>query len=168
MNTNQKITLNGHQLKAALEYVNPDGAADQDQLDSALCIQWAEPTTDGDVDLAGYRAWFAEYPDEGSILLPAERDKNQSSVSSVLHEVAAERSRQDRKWGGPHHDDQHAFTDFREFIVSRLDLAGLQRVDQLSERRRLLVQVAALSVAAIDHVDRAVAIATAQGADGQQ
>ncbi|ATP86506.1 hypothetical protein A388_01290 [Acinetobacter baumannii] len=34
------ITLNGHQLKSLLEFVNPDGENDLDQLETELTIKF--------------------------------------------------------------------------------------------------------------------------------
>ncbi len=43
------ITLSGHQLKSLLEFVNPDGEKDLDQLDTELTIKFFE---DGTVEKA--------------------------------------------------------------------------------------------------------------------
>jgi len=61
-----RVTLSGHELKAALEYLAPDG--DAAQLDCSLVIEWW-PANAGRNEEAGYYAWHAEYPDEGCILL---------------------------------------------------------------------------------------------------
>ena len=72
------IQLNAHQLRNALDFVNPDGANDPDQLESVLCIQWRKETViDGEHYPAGYCAWSEEYPEEGSILL----DDKKSSIT---------------------------------------------------------------------------------------
>ena len=39
------ITLNGHQLKSLLEFVNPDGENDLDQLETELTIKFFEDGT---------------------------------------------------------------------------------------------------------------------------
>lgn len=74
-----------------------------------------------------------------------------------LHEVAAERHRQDQKWGGPAHDDQKSPNDFVQHIE---DYAGWARVmagmGSFEKYRRRMVQVAALAGAAIEAVDRAM------------
>jgi len=75
--------------------------------------------------------------------------------NKVLTEIAAERERQDRKWGGPEHDDQKAPNDFVQHIQ---DYAGWARVmagmGSMDKYRRRMVQVAALAVAAVETTDR--------------
>lgn len=39
------ITLNGHQLKSLLEFVNPDGENDLDQLETELTIKFLKMGT---------------------------------------------------------------------------------------------------------------------------
>ena len=67
----------------------------------------------------------------------------------MLSEVAAERVRQDAKWGGPAHDDQHSMKDFCRFIEDRL-YGGCPS-------REALIEVAALAVASIESIDRRTA-----------
>ncbi|EHU2652324.1 hypothetical protein AZG96_RS19640, partial [Acinetobacter baumannii] len=52
------ITLNGHQLKSLLEFVNPDGENDLDQLETELTIKFFEDGHSG----KGYYFWMTEYP----------------------------------------------------------------------------------------------------------
>ena len=74
---------------------------------------------------------------------------------SVLDEIAAERRRQDGKWGGPAHDDAHSTAEFVQFIE---DYAGWARqmasMNSPDKARRRLIQVAALAVAAVESMDR--------------
>ena len=74
---------------------------------------------------------------------------------TVYDEVIAERTRQDEKWGGADHDDQHTGADWAQLIQ---DYAGWVRVmsgmGSADKARRRLVQVAALAVAAVEAVDR--------------
>lgn len=74
---------------------------------------------------------------------------------NVLQEVAAERERQDQKWGGPEHDDQHSTAEFAQLIQ---DYAAWARVmagmGSRDKARRRLVQVAALAVAAAESLER--------------
>lgn len=73
----------------------------------------------------------------------------------VLMEVADERERQDEKWGGPDHDDQHHTRAFIGFIDNYAGAARLAvNKSELSEARRRLIQVAALAVAAVESLDR--------------
>lgn len=74
---------------------------------------------------------------------------------TVLDEVAAERARQDGKWGGAAHDDEHSTAEFVQFIE---DYAGWARqmasMNSPDKARRRLLQVAALAVAAVESMDR--------------
>lgn len=76
-------------------------------------------------------------------------------TDDVLKEVALERGRQDGKWGGPNHDDQHSTAEFVQFIE---DYAGWARqmagMGSHDKARRRLIQVAALAVAAVESIDR--------------
>jgi hypothetical protein len=73
----------------------------------------------------------------------------------VMLDVAAERGRQDAKWGGPAHDDTHAPELWIQLIC---DYAGWARVmagmGNRERYRRRMVQVAALAVSAIEVLDR--------------
>lgn len=60
------ITLNGYQLKELLDFTNPDGEDDKDQLETELTIMYAEDGHSG----AGYYFYMTDYPEEGSIKLP--------------------------------------------------------------------------------------------------
>ncbi len=70
----------------------------------------------------------------------------------IFREVESERDRQDAKWGGVDHDDEHTAYDWGSWIRHRAILVanGLSA----PERRRLLVEIAALAVAAIESHDR--------------
>jgi hypothetical protein len=70
-----RVTLNGYQLKAALEFVAPDG--DADQLESEVSIQWGDANTGHSG--AGYYCCMTEYPEEGSVLL----------LSHQLHHISS-------------------------------------------------------------------------------
>lgn len=80
------------------------------------------------------------------------------SPTSVLHDITAERERQDAKWGGAEHDDQKSPNDFIQHIQ---DYAGWARVmagmGSVEKLRKRLIQVAALAVAAVEALDRATA-----------
>ncbi len=77
------------------------------------------------------------------------------STRTVLCEVEQERERQDQKWGGPLHDDEHSTAEFVQYIE---DYAGWARqmasIPNREKARRRLVQVAALAVAAVESIDR--------------
>lgn len=59
------IILNGHQLKGLLDFVNPDGEKDLDQLETELTISFFEDGHSG----KGYYFWMTEYPEEGAMKL---------------------------------------------------------------------------------------------------
>jgi hypothetical protein len=77
----------------------------------------------------------------------------------ILRQVANERDRQDAKWGGAPHDDDHSTAEFVQFIE---DYAGWARtmagMDSPDKARRRLIQVAALAVAAVESMDRRAAV----------
>lgn len=60
------ITLSGHQLKVLLEFANPDGESDLEQLETELTIKYFEDGHSG----PGYYFCMTEYPEEGSMILP--------------------------------------------------------------------------------------------------
>lgn len=88
------------------------------------------------------------------------------NMQSVLFEVAKERGRQDTKWGGPVHDDKHKTKEFAEFIDLRTDRIrvflhlnpdadGTKEPASHGETpRSLLIEIAALAVAAVESIDR--------------
>lgn len=65
----QALTLTGHQLLEALEFVSP--ARDADQLDCEVSIAWRDAgvDTEGEAFEAGLCCWLTEYPEEGCIPL---------------------------------------------------------------------------------------------------
>jgi hypothetical protein len=88
------------------------------------------------------------------------------NMQSVLFEVAKERGRQDAKWGGPAHDDSHTTKEFAGFIELRADRIrvflhvnpeanGNTKLAYRGETpRSLLIEIAALAVAAVESIDR--------------
>lgn len=73
-----------------------------------------------------------------------------SRRAEVLHDVFVERSRQIIKYGGADHDDRHTMDEWRELITGHCGRVPLTRQDD----RRLLIEVAALAVAAVEALDR--------------
>lgn len=66
----------------------------------------------------------------------------------VFHDaVDAERTRQDQRWGGANHDDEHHRRDWIAFICREAGKASSDRVTP-GEFERQMVQVAALACAA--------------------
>lgn len=76
-------------------------------------------------------------------------------LSQALLDVAAERKRQDAKWGGPEHDDEHHAGDWHRFISERLWRVVVHASNgNTAEARKLWTQIAALAVAARESMDR--------------
>jgi hypothetical protein len=71
---------------------------------------------------------------------------------TVVVSIVEERERQDAKWGGPDHDDNHSPAEWGSFIREKLVQAS--KTTSADEYRRRMVQVAALAVAAIESHDR--------------
>lgn len=78
-----------------------------------------------------------------------------AELQDLFQAVAAERLRQDEKWGGAEHDDKHSTADFVQLIQ---DYAGWARtmasMNSPERARRRLIQVAALALAACESIDR--------------
>ncbi|MER0559623.1 hypothetical protein AAA501_31690, partial [Pseudomonas aeruginosa] len=124
------LLINGYQLRDALEFIAPDGTAEQ--LESEARIEWRQQ--DADFLEAGLYAWCAEYPEEGCVLLDDEPATAQPSPASDLdplnlaphaeafNEAPAEALKPEQAEAErpevvatmyTHHDD----VDFREFVV---------------------------------------------------
>ena len=71
--------------------------------------------------------------------------------SRALTDVLSERHRQDLKWGGPEHDDEHVPTEWKKFIEARL---GYGLNVRLKPYRQRMVEIAALAIAALESFDR--------------
>lgn len=70
----------------------------------------------------------------------------------IYKEIDAERDRQDVKWGGPDHDDEHDISDWMGYI-HRYTRTGTEKSHDKTTRERLII-IAALAVAAIESHDR--------------
>lgn len=70
-------------------------------------------------------------------------------MNEILEEIKLERQRQDEQWGGPGHDDDHALSEWCDFIFKQNRLAEVQSLNPLRFEERM-VKVAALAVAAIE------------------
>ena len=74
--------------------------------------------------------------------------------SSLVMDVLLERVRQDDKWGGSEHDDQHNEEYWIETILAYLMWAGqMARDDSGSKYRRRMLQVSALALASVESYD---------------
>jgi len=84
--------------------------------------------------------------------MPIVTDKP-GDIEAALEEVRIERAYQDRKWGGPQHDDTHNSHDWIAYIVRYAGRAVMWPFNP-HVFRRSMVKVAALAVAAIQWEDR--------------
>lgn len=66
---------------------------------------------------------------------------------SVLDEVGEERIRQERRWGAKH-DVLHSWWDWKGFMLLRL--RKVEPHQSLKVRRRALIELAALAIAAVE------------------
>jgi hypothetical protein len=67
---------------------------------------------------------------------------------TTLQALQDERARQDKLWGGPEHDDNHARSDWEDFIIKQL--GGLSKSDNRYHYLRQFTKIAALAGAAIE------------------
>jgi hypothetical protein len=74
--------------------------------------------------------------------------------SEIYTQIVAERERQDDRWGGPKHDDEHSINDFIAYITKH---AGKAVDMKRGYQRQQMFQVAALAVAVIEKLDREAA-----------
>jgi Domain of unknown function (DUF3846) len=70
----------------------------------------------------------------------------------VFGALDVERAAQDKQWGGPSHDDEHARPEWLDFIEHQIQRAGWETTN-VGYRNRL-IKIAALAVAAIESHDR--------------
>ena len=68
-------------------------------------------------------------------------------------EIEAERTRQDAKWGGADHDDEHDVADWVYVILGHVSKSR-PTPESGPVFRRQMIRVAALAVAAIESCDR--------------
>lgn len=94
-----------------------------------------------------------------AIMYPPEQPEADTvDLVRVLQEIADERWRQDRQWGGPQHDDGHGpevWEDLLRQHVTRLNVFdGKGGLVPAPDYRQRLVKVAALALAAAQVWDR--------------
>lgn len=73
------------------------------------------------------------------------------ATNRVLEDIMNERARQDAKWGGPEHDDEHTMAEWFSFILAR---AACPTGYVPKHDRKIAVEMAALAIAAIESFDR--------------
>lgn len=137
------LLINGYQLRAALDFIAPDGTAEQ--LESEACIEWRQQ--DADFLEAGLYAFCAEYPEEGGVLLDEEPTTAQPSPLQS-EQAEAERpevvgylaTAEHPKHGQPHkafnyfkdqHDAQVAHWRERGCEVSKDELMSVAQHDRI-------------------------------------
>ena len=104
----------------------------------------------------------SEFP-AGTIVSVCQESEASRSLITLINEtpiyrdVIKERERQDQKWGGAEHDDCHTVADWAQLIQ---DFAAWARamggMDDYTQARERLMQVAALAVAACEALDRKI------------
>ncbi|WP_152372584.1 hypothetical protein [Pseudomonas aeruginosa] len=141
------LLINGYQLRAALEFIAPDGTAKQ--LESEARIEWRQQ--DADFLEAGLYAWCAEYPEEGCVLLDEEPATAQPSPAQA-EQAEAERpevvgylaTAEHPKHGQPHkalnyfkdqHDAQVAHWRERGCEVSEDELMAVAQHERIAASR---------------------------------
>lgn len=79
-------------------------------------------------------------------------------TSGVLLELLDERKAQDRRFGGPSHDDEHELGDWLDFIRKQMQVGGRTNTfitaSQRASYRAALVKAGALAIAALEAFDR--------------
>ncbi len=73
---------------------------------------------------------------------------------TILEEIAAERQRQNQKWGGASNDDRHSSHSWAYLLVKHLGQSGIGDDWNPIVFRKQMIRVAALAVAAIEWHDR--------------
>lgn len=72
-------------------------------------------------------------------------------LTTVLEEIAEERRRQDAKWGGIQHDENHSANDWIAYIAKHAGAAA--DGEDPGRFRKQMIRVAALAVAAVQAHD---------------
>lgn len=71
---------------------------------------------------------------------------------ALLEEIARERLRQDKKWGGPAHDDGHSNVDWLSILAPRVEQLQDGAIDDIT--RKMLIEAAAVCLACVESYDR--------------
>lgn len=78
------------------------------------------------------------------------------TIAKFLLDIANERAYQDKKWGGPRHDDTHDCLDWGSYIqkhLNRLVDCGVYGKGHAAQRKQY-IRIAALCFAAIESMER--------------
>jgi hypothetical protein len=84
---------------------------------------------------------------------PTPKTSDPQARQKLYAEVEAERLAQDEKWGGPSHDDEHTVGEWVHYIEQKNGSLFCAETDP-AKQRKLLVQIAALAVAAAESIER--------------
>lgn len=90
-----------------------------------------------------------------------EFDRHILTMTPALVSVVEERARQDAKWGGPTHDDEHTMGDWALFLCEHLGhfvgmtLSTKSHPWDNSDLRGEALHVAAVALAIVESIDRA-------------
>ncbi len=76
------------------------------------------------------------------------------SRPSIFRDINLERVEQDKQWGGPIHDDEHSAKDWFFFITTQVAKFDGAKKNHPTYARTILINIAALCVAAIESLDR--------------
>lgn len=95
------------------------------------------------------------YIQEGLDQMNEKQEAEKVAEINILKEIDQERKRQDTKWGGSEHDDNHHTVDFCRFIKNYTGWAEqMAMMESPDKARNRLIQIAALAVAAVESIDR--------------
>jgi hypothetical protein len=72
---------------------------------------------------------------------------NKAQQDGIFEEIRQERERQDAKWGGPAHDDEHGPSAWKDILLD-------QMFNTEATHRDRLIRIAAVAIAAIESDDR--------------
>lgn len=72
-------------------------------------------------------------------------------IDTIFKQIREERKRQDEKWGGPKHDDNHSRFEWVSTLKRHINKSHPQGKELY---RKQLIRVAALAVAAVEGFDR--------------
>lgn len=169
------ITLSGNQLRAALDFINPDGPADELQCNDYLYFGVRQHRADDGTVATDMCCWNED--SDGVLPLPDEYVAPDASHSRAAQDVLAERCRQVKREGyTPEHDDEHACGEIAAYAAfyamppacrewpaedtgygATLAAAIVPHgwpIPEDGDRRRELVKAGALVLAEIERIDR--------------
>jgi len=130
----------GQRVATKFGLLNVDGALTRLPAGTEICWHLAPPPSEATITVA-----LVGYPSEFD-------GPRGDALAAALSEIATERLRQDRRWGGPEHDDSHTAHQWAALLTPRANGAHIYSGNPY---RRALVELASLAVAALQAHDRA-------------